>query len=57
MTFPITDASPIRHAAPLPGRVDVTVIGGGIVGVTTGWFLRQKGLPVLWPDLRLSRRA
>ena len=47
MTFPITDASPIRHAAPLPGRVDVTVIGGGIIGVMTAYFLRQKGLSVL----------
>ena len=47
MTFPITDASPVRHAAALPGRVDVTVIGGGIIGVMTAWFLRQKGLSVL----------
>ena len=47
MTFPITDTSPVRHAAPLPKRVDVTVIGGGIVGVMTAWFLRQKGLSVL----------
>lgn len=47
MTFPITDASPIRHAATLPGRVDVTVIGGGIIGVMTAWSLRQRGLSVL----------
>lgn len=45
--FPITAASPVRHAAPLPARVDVTVIGGGIIGVMTAWFLRQRGLSVL----------
>ena len=47
MTFPITDNSPIRFAAPLPGRTDVVVIGGGVIGVMTAWFLRAKGLSVL----------
>jgi glycine/D-amino acid oxidase-like deaminating enzyme len=45
--FPITDASPVRHNAPLPKRVDVAVIGGGIMGVMTAWFLRKRGLSVL----------
>jgi glycine/D-amino acid oxidase-like deaminating enzyme len=45
--FPITDASPVRHNAPLPKRVDVAVIGGGIIGVMTAWFLRKRGLSVL----------
>jgi NADPH-dependent 2,4-dienoyl-CoA reductase/sulfur reductase-like enzyme len=47
MTFPITDASPIRFADALPPRVDVAIIGGGVIGVMTAWFLRQKGLSVL----------
>jgi len=47
MTFPITDASPIRFAGPLPPRVDVAVIGGGVIGVMTAFFLRRKGLSVL----------
>ncbi|MFZ1482553.1 MAG: FAD-dependent oxidoreductase, partial [Paracoccaceae bacterium] len=47
MTFPITDNSPIRFAAPLPDRTDVVVIGGGVIGVMTAWFLRAKGLSVL----------
>lgn len=47
MTFPITDASPVRFAAPLPARVDVVIIGGGIIGVMTAFFLRQKGQSVL----------
>ena len=47
MTFPITDATPIRYSAPLPPRVDVVLIGGGVIGVMTAWFLRAKGLSVL----------
>ncbi len=47
MTFPITDASPVRFAAPLPPRADVVVIGGGVIGVMTAFFLRQKGRSVL----------
>jgi glycine/D-amino acid oxidase-like deaminating enzyme len=47
MTFPITDASPLRFQAPLPAKADVTIIGGGVIGVMTAWFLRQKGLTVL----------
>ncbi len=45
--FPISEASPVRFAAPLPARVDVAVIGGGVIGVMTAIFLRQKGLSVL----------
>lgn len=46
MTFPITEGSPVRFNAPLPPRSDVVVIGGGVIGVMTAWFLRQKGLSV-----------
>ena len=47
MSFPIHDGSPVRFAGPLPQRVDVAIIGGGIIGVMTAWFLRAKGLSVL----------
>ena len=47
MTFPITEATPVRFAADLPARVDVVVIGGGVIGVMTASFLVQKGLSVL----------
>jgi glycine/D-amino acid oxidase-like deaminating enzyme len=47
VTFPITEASPVRFSDPLPQRVDVAVIGGGVIGVMTAYFLRQKGLSVL----------
>jgi glycine/D-amino acid oxidase-like deaminating enzyme len=47
MTFPISDASPVRHADPLPPRADVAIIGGGVIGVMTAFFLRRKGLSVV----------
>lgn len=47
MTFPFSESLPVRYAAALPARVDVTVIGGGVIGVMTAWFLRKKGLSVL----------
>lgn len=47
MSFPISEASPIRFSAALPARADVVVIGGGVIGVMTAWFLREKGLSVV----------
>ena len=48
MTFPITDAHR-RSALPgrCPGAADVVVIGGGVIGVMTAWFLRERGLSVI----------
>ncbi|NGM47124.1 FAD-binding oxidoreductase [Rhodobacter sp. SGA-6-6] len=46
MTFPIHDGTPVRFSAPLPPRADVVIVGGGVIGVMTAWFLRQKGLSV-----------
>lgn len=42
--FPISDSSPIEHAATLPDAADVVVIGGGVVGTMTALFLARKGL-------------
>lgn len=47
MSFPISEASPVRFAATLPPRADVVVIGGGVIGVMTAWFLRERGLSVV----------
>jgi glycine/D-amino acid oxidase-like deaminating enzyme len=47
MSFPISEASPVRFAAPLPSRADVVVVGGGVIGVMTAWFLRERGLSVV----------
>ncbi|MCB6177601.1 FAD-binding oxidoreductase [Rhodobacter sp. Har01] len=46
MTFPITDRTPIRFPGPPPADADVVVIGGGVIGVMTAWFLRDQGLRV-----------
>jgi glycine/D-amino acid oxidase-like deaminating enzyme len=47
MSFPISAASPVRFSAALPARADVVVIGGGVIGVMTAWFLRERGLSVV----------
>lgn len=47
MSFPITDQSPVRFRADMPARADVVVVGGGVIGVMTAWFLRERGLSVV----------
>ena len=47
MSFPITEAAPARFAGALPPRADVVVIGGGVIGLMTAWFLRERGLSVV----------
>lgn len=42
--IPITLASPPEHLASLPEAADAVIIGGGIIGVLTGWFLARAGL-------------
>jgi glycine/D-amino acid oxidase-like deaminating enzyme len=37
---------PVAADAELPKRADVVVIGGGIIGAATAFFLRQRGLTV-----------
>ncbi|MFN4193616.1 MAG: NAD(P)/FAD-dependent oxidoreductase [Tabrizicola sp.] len=46
MNFPISEASPVRFNATLPARTDVVVVGGGVIGVMTAWYLRERGLSV-----------
>ena len=48
MTY--SDDLPVSFDDPLPEAVDVVVIGGGVIGVSTAWFLRRKGLSVLVCD-------
>jgi len=46
MSFPFTRQTPVAHLGPLPAETDVAVIGGGIIGVMTAWFLADAGLRV-----------
>ncbi|MCW1917890.1 FAD-binding oxidoreductase [Rhodobacter sp. KR11] len=41
---PVTAGSPLHHVGPPPKSCDVVVVGGGIIGVMSGWFLQQRGL-------------
>ncbi len=43
----ITDQSPIAFSDPLPDAVDVLVIGAGIAGTATAFFLAERGKKVL----------
>lgn len=53
--FPITMANPVEHAGPLPDEADVVIIGGGVIGVSTAYFLARKGLrPVLLEKGRIA---
>lgn len=46
MTFPFSLSTPLVHGGPLPAETDVAIIGGGIIGVMTAWFLAESGLRV-----------
>ena len=46
----ITDKSPISFADPLPDAVDVAVIGAGVAGAATAFFLAERGVKVLLCD-------
>ncbi len=43
----LSDQSPITFQDELPERVDVVVIGGGVAGISTAWFLAKRGVDVL----------
>ena len=45
--FRFNNNSPVTFSDPLPEKVDVVVIGGGIIGISTAWYLLQHGLSVL----------
>jgi glycine/D-amino acid oxidase-like deaminating enzyme len=45
-----SDSSPIQFKDSLPESVDVVVIGGGVIGIATAWFLAKSGVSVLVCD-------
>ncbi len=47
MTFPFQLQTPPEHHAELPDKVDLVVIGGGILGVSTALFAARAGLSVI----------
>ncbi|MEJ2088823.1 MAG: FAD-dependent oxidoreductase, partial [Gammaproteobacteria bacterium] len=42
--------SPITFHDPLPESVDVVVIGAGVIGISTAWYLNAQGVSVLVCD-------
>ncbi len=46
-SFPISKSSPVEHAGPLPKQAEIVIIGGGVIGVMTAWFLAKRGLKVV----------
>lgn len=44
---PITEAKPVTFSDPLPDAVDVVVIGAGVAGTATAYFLAKRGIKVL----------
>ena len=60
----ITEDTPITFQDKLPPSVDVVIIGGGVIGTRTAWYLRKAGYSVRKlaeqfesiPKIRVSRR-
>lgn len=48
--FRFNNHTAISFHDPLPEAVDTVVIGGGVIGVATAWYLRQRGQSVLVCD-------
>jgi len=44
------DHSPVSYQDDLPESVDVVVIGAGVIGISTAWFLAKNGVSVLVCD-------
>ena len=47
MTSMITEASPVQFSDALPDETDVVIVGGGIAGITTAYFLADHGINVV----------
>ena len=43
----LSDRSPVTFRDELPERVDAVIVGGGVIGVSTAWFLARRGISAL----------
>ena len=43
-TFPIGTHTPPQHAQALPDKVDVVIIGGGVIGICAALFFTPTGI-------------
>ena len=43
----ISESTPVAFSDPLPDATDVVVIGAGVIGTATAWFLAQRGAKVV----------
>jgi glycine/D-amino acid oxidase-like deaminating enzyme len=41
-----SDQSPVNFSDPMPEKVDVVVIGAGVIGISIAWFLAKRGVSV-----------
>ncbi|MFK8021261.1 MAG: NAD(P)/FAD-dependent oxidoreductase [Pseudomonadales bacterium] len=48
--FTFNDNTPVSFQDELPEKSDVVIIGAGVIGISTAWFLRQRGLSVVVCD-------
>lgn len=45
--FPISELTPMQFSPSLPKACEVVVLGGGIMGVMTAWYLAEAGVRVV----------
>ena len=47
LAAPITAAAPVRFPGPPPKQTEIVILGGGVIGVMTAWFLAAAGRRVV----------
>jgi NADPH-dependent 2,4-dienoyl-CoA reductase/sulfur reductase-like enzyme len=52
-----TWSTPLAMPESVPEKADVVIIGGGIIGVSTAWFLAKQGIRSVVCDSRPAIHA